>query len=577
MVSFQRHLPADWLENEFGFEPELHFEQYRDSPLDEYTIASEGNGGRGGAGNGDLDARRAREVYVARVPGGSPLDYTRLNYASSKRIAKEIASRLGDRLSGGKVLVKPNNTGFTGLFLKSPLREIMDASGATLDADHQPYATQPAVVAGAVDALLESGVAEVHIGENMLWNGGTPRAFFETGYSQRFSRPEYDGRVFFVDLYEGDDTPLLELPISVAGHDIGDFKTMHPPRALFDENYDLVLVTSIAKVHNCSWYTLAAKNSSITWNPRKKQGRVYPRWHAHGLPVKVFDDAYLKGLLGADFEKKFDYELLGTVELERDERGALKIQPEGGKVSGVVISNGLQSTAPIRTYPSYGGRVFQVDPHHHAGINLLTTHLGMQYLTNRSYGMFASIVKELRANGTEVAAICSGVVAQEGEGPLLYGDLRYGGFNVGGFNFTAVERACLDIMFGTDRSGFAGFATRWNEGKVRELKLGATAELVLADARDPWTLKLLSDLLGEERDLASIPVRVFDFARGDQLEDAGELHELRLGDPFRFTDSVYCSLATWLRAMYTEPAIYENFARYNKKGVTIPLIPGVVN
>ncbi len=561
MVLFTRHHPTEWLKNKFGFEPELHFENYVDMTASETEL------------NPGQD--KMKQVYVASVPSGSKDAITRGNYASTKLLTKQLASQMESKLDGGKAFVKPNNTGFVGLFLNEPLRSIMDDFGGTLDGDHQPYTTQPAVVAGIVDALLEAGVQEVHIGENMLWKGGTPRAFFETGYAQYFSQERYHDRVFFVDLFEGDETPLKELPILTSGHDIGDFTQIHPPQAMFDEKYDLFVIASIAKVHNCSWYTLAAKNSSITWNPRKKQGAVYPRWHAHGLPMKVFREEYQNQILGGEFERKFTYKLLGTVELGAQPQEALAAGDND--ISGIVITNGFEATAPIRTYPSYGGRVFQVDPHHHAGINLLTTHLGMQYLTNRSYGMFASFTKALRKTGTEVACVCSGVVAQEGEGPLLYGRQKYGGFNVAGFNFTAIERACLDIMFGTDASGFAGFVTRWNERKMSELGFETPNEGIQKDARDPWTLDLLSRLLGEEKDLSKLSIRIQNL--GDQLEikTPKDLYQIRNGDVFTFTDSIYCSLASWLRAMYTEPAIFKNFSRHNKKGVTIPLVPGVVN
>lgn len=575
-VLFERHAPAEWLKDSYRFDPELHFERYEVGHPREYTVNE--NAGRGEAARGPRGKREPRDLlFVARVPAGTPPEITRYNYAASHALTRWLASRV--EFPTGKVLVKPNNTGFVGLFYNNPaLREVMARLGVTTqDADHQCYATQPAVVAGAVDALLATGqVSEIHVAENMLWGGGTPRAFWETGYAQYFSQDRYAGKVFFVDLYEGDDTVLLPLPLKTAGQEVGRHYThIHPPRALFDEHYDLFLVASIAKVHNCSWYTLAAKNASITWNPRKKQGTVYPRFHAHGLPVEVLDRRYAERVLGPGFEPKYEYRLLGTVDLGEDVPASWPIDALGdAKITRVVLTNGRQSTAPIRTYPSYGGRVLQVDPHHHAGSNLVVSQLGMNILTNRSFGMFASVVTHLRERGTQVACLCSGIVAQEGEGPLVYGGQRYGGFAVAGFNFAGLERTCLDVMFGTSPHGFAEFAVEWNRARAREL--GFRSEILERDAREAWTVRLLGDLLDEAWDPAELAYEMLDFTGAPPLASPADFPAIRQGPPFQFTESFYCSLKTWLRLMYTEPAVYRHFAQFLKRGVEIPLIPGVV-
>ncbi|RLF18020.1 MAG: hypothetical protein DRZ82_09015 [Thermoprotei archaeon] len=66
-------------------------------------------------------------------------------------------------------MIKHNNSAFIGAFWHDKrLREIMRVNGMGLNADLQPIATQPAFMTGIVNALLESGVDEIHIAENML-------------------------------------------------------------------------------------------------------------------------------------------------------------------------------------------------------------------------------------------------------------------------------------------------------------------------------------------------------------------------------------------------------------------------
>ncbi|GAB4324498.1 MAG: hypothetical protein Kow0069_30100 [Promethearchaeota archaeon] len=567
-ASFKKHAPSQWCRDLHDFSPSPQFDLYADGGLPPPSRFELGPDGR----------RREDRVFFARVPAGDAAATTRWNYACARALTREVASDV-DGVDGGKVLVKPNNTGFVGIFSHDPrLRATMERNGVVLhDPDQQPFATQPAVVAGVVDAFLfDLGAAEVHVGENMLWSGGTPRAFWETGYAQYFSRPVYDGKVWFVDFYEGDDAPLAERPIPTAGMEVGAFRKVHPPKALFDEGYDLFFLASIAKVHNCSFYTLAAKNSSISWNPRKRQGDVLPRWHAHGLPLDPFDAEFAGRLVGRGFDPKWEYEVLGVTEFGSPAKTGG--QAGTATVTRVVVTDGLKSTAPVRTYPSYGGRVLQVDPHHHAGSNLLTSQLGVIYLVTRSNGMFASVVKALRESGTEVACLVSGVVGQEGEGPLVYGSLRRGGFAAASRNFTALERCCVDAMFGSDEAGFAGFASRWNAAKAEALGFEETWPALEADSKVPWTLAHLGELLSERWQAWDVPVELLDWTGpgSPPLEDATQLHLARVGPPFRFTDSFYCSLPTWLELAYCERGVREHFSDFVKKGVEVPLVPGVV-
>ena len=134
-----------------------------------------------------------------KTPEGVKADFTKHSYASAYDLTiKTFQSKA--KIKGARVLIKPNNTGFVGIFKNPQLSEVLKKNGITYDADHQPIATQPSLLKGAVDALLELGVKEIHIGENMLWDGGAPRAFFETGYAQIFSDKKYAGKVYFIDL-----------------------------------------------------------------------------------------------------------------------------------------------------------------------------------------------------------------------------------------------------------------------------------------------------------------------------------------------------------------------------------------
>ncbi len=553
MAKFALHHPKEWYGDKFKFSPELHF--------DRYTLLPE-------CGTTYIGPKNEKQnVFLAHVGEVSRENIATNNYSTSYYLTQKLLSQV-PKAPGGKVLVKPNNTGFVGLFYNNPqLREILiKKKGMQVDADHQSIATQPAVVAGIVDALLKAGVAEIHIGENMLWDGGTPRAFWETGYTQYFSQDKYNNKVYFVDFYESDDTEVLTFPIAQGAYDLGGFKECHPPKALFDEKYALIVSAAIAKIHNCAYYTLAAKNFSVSWNPRRPMKGISPRWHIHGLPMNVLDIEEVKRIVGSDFKPRFTYKYKDTKAKSED--------PEAKSGKLVAVCTDTSESDPIKTYMSCGQRVLQVDPHHHAGANLVTLNLGAQYLVIRSTGIFATMVKKLNENGTPVATICSAIVGQEGEGPLVYGSLRYGGFTVAGFNHAGVEAVALDIMLGRDNRGIAGFLE--DLAITQEKEYGFHSDVFHNDARKPWTLELLHSLTGGEIERKNLPINYLDFTGKTPIKSANTLHELRNGPPFTFTDSFYCSPKTWLRLIHSEEGLYKHATKFFKKGVEIPLIPGVV-
>ncbi len=554
MTKFALHRPKEWYGDKFKFSPELHFERYKLLPE---CVATH-------LGPKD-DIQKVLLANVGDVPQEKIATY---NYSTSYYLTQKLLTQVPNAV-GGKALVKPNNTGFVGLFYNNlQLREILlNKKGMQVDADHQSIATQPAMVAGIVDALLKAGVREVHIGENMLWDGGTPRAFWETGYTQYFCQDRYADKIFFVDFYEADDTEVLKFPIAKGDYDLGGFEMCYPPKALFDEKYALILSAAIAKIHNCAYYTLAAKNFSVSWNPRRPMKGIHPRWHIHGLPLHSFEPDYLKQVVGADFQPRYDYRFK---EVDSPE----KLEGIKGPKYVALCTDKDQST-PIKTYMSCGQRVLQIDPHHHAGANLITLNLGMQYLLIRFTGIFATMLKELNAQHTKVATICSGIVGQEGEGPLIYGSLRYGGFNVAGFNHAGIESVALNFMMGKDKRGFAGLVEDSNKALQNEYQF--RSEEFLNDARNMWSLALLSKLTGEEINPTKISLDYLDFTQKAPLKSVQDVYQLRKGSPFTFTDAFYCSPKTWLRLIHAEKGLYKHATKFFQKGVEIPLIPGVVN
>jgi len=485
------------------------------------------------------------EIYCSRIPPDVSITLIpSYNYSVSYLLTSSILSSL-DSIS--KVLVKPNNTGFIGAFIGDPrLRRIMRNHGISLNPDLQPIASQPSMLAGIVDALIDYGVDEIDIGENMLWQGGTPRAFWETGYIQVFRDKKYRGRVFFVDFYESESIELEVVPIDrIDGYDLGFFTEARPPKALFEEKYDLVIIASLAKIHNCSYYSLIAKNFSVTWNPRKV------RWRIHGIPLRIFSDrSYVEELLGLDLPRDIEYKVY-------------TVSSNGRRYA--FISNGLSSTSPLSVYEVGGELLAQVDPHHLEGLNLSTLIAGIGYLTVRFSGMYSSITRRLKMGGTKIAGLISGIVGQEGEGPLIYGSRRFSGFALAGFDTPALELLTLDTMFGYQDLGFIDRMRIENRRLARRYRI----EKLFTDNIYPWTIDLLAKLTGEPLDPYSLTVTLIDFAGSDVRYP----WDMRVGKPFKPSKAFYIPQMEWIRLLYTDKSVFKRSMDYVDKGIEIPLIP----
>lgn len=485
------------------------------------------------------------EIFCSRIPSNTSIaSIPSYNYSTAYILMSSILSSLN---SISKVLVKPNNTGFIGAFTGDPrLRRIMYSHGISLDPDLQPIASQPSMIAGIVDALIDYGVDEIDIGENMLWQGGTPRAFWETGYLQIFRGEKYRGKVFFVDFYEDEAIELEVVPIDrIDGYDLGFYKEARPPKALFDECYDLIVVASLAKTHNCSYYSLITKNFSVTWNPRRI------RWRIHGIPLRIFSDrSYVEDLLGLQIPGDIEYKVYMA-------------SFDGRRYA--FISNGRSSTSPLIVYEVGGELLAHVDPHHLEGLSLSTLIAGIGYLVVRFSGIYSSITRRLKARGTKIVGLVSGIVGQEGEGPLIYGSRRFGGFSLAGFDIPALERLALDVMFGYDDLCFVDQMRIMNYRLARKYGVGKT----FPNKVYPWTIDLLAKLTGELSNPMDLTVTVIDFVGSDVRNP----WDIRIGKPFKPAKAFYIPQLEWIKLLHTDRSIFKRAMDYIDKGIEIPLIP----
>ncbi|MBD3188262.1 DUF362 domain-containing protein [Candidatus Bathyarchaeota archaeon] len=571
---FIRHPPRSWNIDEFEYSPVIHPERYKRVHHETGSINSVEDGPK---------------IIIAATPNGTKEEMTTYNYSTAYDVTRELLQDF-KKLDGGKVFIKPNNTGFVGIFKHNPdLEPILEKNGITDDADHQPLATQPSTLQGIVDAMLDLGAKEIHVGENMLWEGGTPRAFYETGYCDVFCNEKYDGKVFFIDFYENDPPPgeFKKLAIKEGDHDISSYyKRFYPPVALFEEQYALVFIASIAKVHNCSHYSLTAKNFSVSMNPRKKSGKVEPRWHIHGVPIEVFRKKYLRGLFGESFKRRYQYLVRETY--NHLWNASIRDRSVKLKKSRIILSGRLasrlgkslpatfHSSGLMSWFKSYRQWVLNVDPHHWAGTCQLAMNLGIGYLITRFTGMYAAMVDALREQGTEVAGLVSGIVAQEGDGPLIYGNVKHGGFTVAGFDAAATERVCLDLMFGDEPGGFEKAIVRHQETLMS--KYNVRSEKLVEEAKCMWSLALLAKLTGGTIDTREMDMILLDYT-GTHLVNRvtpETLHELRAGPPFTFSEAFYCSPDTWLYLIHKNDDIFRIAFLYTIKSIEIPLIPDVV-
>ena len=534
---FTRHQPKEWLKAGKGWlVPTVQVSKYKKpDPIEPAELESLGS------------SSSKTRVHLARVGRKDPVAS---NYAASYLLARALFE--DEPVDGAKILVKPNNTGFVGVFYNSPmLRPILEKNRISTDPDLQPIATQPAMIAGAIDALLDMGAGEIHLGENMLWEGGTPRAFLENGYAHVFSRDTYRDKVFFVDFYE-EGEELLEFELETRGNDLGFFTKTRIPKSLLEEKYDYFLNAPIAKMHNNTMYTLCVKNSSIGWNPTKS------RWHAHGMPFAYFDAERAAEAFDFSPTPGLEYEVLRVRKLNET------------KSREVIVTNGMESTGPMKAYRENGEWLMQVDPHHREGNNLVTLIMAMSYVASRAASLNGTVYNIMRKNKTKTFGLVSGIVGQEGEGPLIFGARKFGGFAAASKDPVALEAACINIMTGEGSVDWPARMTRVSQNFAR--RFGCSADPLVRDADPPWWIKLASDLTGGEWDYKKVSYDLIDMTGSGQISS---LWDVRSGAPFKLPWGVFCRPRTWIRMMFTEKGIHRNAMRFFEKGVEIPLIPGV--
>jgi len=208
--------------------------------------------------------------------------------------------------------------------------------------------------------------------------------------------------------------------------------------------------------------------------------------------------------------------------------------------------------------------------------------LGMGYLITRYTRIFAAVLHELKKYGTRIACLCSGTVAQEKDGPLIYGNKKYAGFSAASFDHVALERIILDMMFGTDSQGFRGYIT--DAQKKQMEKFGIVDPGIIKDATNLWTLQMLKDLIGGELEPDRMNLTLLDYRNSNNSKDSendcevpepNEIFKLRRGKPFTPSIAFYVSPTTWLRALHTDDKLAMNAFVADKKSIEVPLIPGV--
>ena len=528
-------MPKDWLKPQKRWlVPKVQVSRYK-KPKDvkARTIKSLGKG--------------KPTVHLARVGRKDPVS---ANYSASYLLTKELFK--GEAVDGSKVLVKPNNTGFVGVFYNSPLlRPILEKNKIVPDPDLQPIATQPAMIAGAVDALIDMKAGEIHLGENMLWEGGTPRAFLENGYTHIFSRDEYRDKVFFIDFYEEGEN-IVEYDLETRGNDLGFFTKTRLPESLFEEKYDYYLNSPIAKMHNNTMYTLCVKNSSIGWNPEKR------RWHAHGMPFACFDSKRVAEIFNFTPDPGLEYEVLRVRKLEEK------------KSREVIVTNGMESTGPMKAYKEEGEWLLNVDPHHREGNNLVTLIMAMSYVASRAASLNGTVHNLLLKNGTKTFGLLSGIVGQEGEGPLVFGGRKFGGFAAASKDPVALEAAGINIMTGWGRQDWP--ARMMDNSRNFGKQFNCNSDALVKDSNPPWWIKLASDLTGGEWDYRKVNYDLIDIGGQGPVK---RLWDVRRGPPFKLPWGAFCKPSTWVKMMYTEKGIHQNAMKFFEKGVEIALIPGV--
>jgi len=478
------------------------------------------------------------DLYAARVPDWLPPPQA--NYAVSRGLMEELLTGLKRHR---RVLVVPDAEVSSGVFLLNErLRRIAQEAGVSEHADFQPLSTPPATVAGIVDALMEAGTEEIHILIDSPWLDPL-RVAWEAGYVEALSRPEYAGRVFFVNPYAG--KPELEhLPIKWAeGFDTGFYNHVTVPKALLKERYDVIVVATPAKTHALNLYSLLMRLFGRLWRAPRL------RWHLIGFPLRLFDSDYLSKAFGIEVPEGRGFEVIQVGER-------------------AIISNGFSSSAPLPVCVEGGEMQAACDPY--AGpSNLLPLQLSMGYSTIRYLSSYATVVDELVQSGTRLVGLVSAIVGMEGEGPLIYGERRFEYFAVAGESPLATEALALDAMFGYGGRGFEGAVLRLNRRFCEEYILSEELEEeIVFEAADPWTLKLAEELVREERDPSRYTLTLLDFSGNGEVNSPWTL---RRGPPFKLPKLAYIPPKTLMKAVVSEARFYKRALYPVEKGITVPL------
>ncbi|MFX0163256.1 MAG: DUF362 domain-containing protein [Candidatus Hodarchaeota archaeon] len=443
-------------------------------------------------------------VYVVR---GNLGDLIVTSYVLVRDVFKTLIERenLQTSIRGGKVLVKPNCTLPPGLFVMNEnTKRLMEINNISQESNYQTVDTPASVLQATVDVLLEYDPEEVAVGESVIWPGGTKRAFYELGYSKIFSHPKYS-KVTFVDLHQSEYIELEEKPDpKKLSYEIEEAATRTEiPRALFDENWSLIVNLPGLKTHTNALYTLSLKGFSISFLKPKTRYRI------HGIPEESF----------MQFDQKRSIESISErEEISREEQKHFQIQKVGK--TKIVIEGSGSTTLPVTTYTHFNQALLHVDPLQKKGSYLGLLALSAAYLSTRYMVIASQIIKKLIKKGTKFVSLIYGTHAMDGEGPLIHGKSRRLNVAIAGMDPIATERIALEVMF-SESEKLTGI-------KLSELmykfyqRYNVFNDELLDEVSDLWTLKLGNELgIGEYR-LEHIRTIILD-AEGGEITNFADL------------------------------------------------------
>ncbi|MFB0544472.1 MAG: DUF362 domain-containing protein [Asgard group archaeon] len=443
-------------------------------------------------------------VYVVR---GNLGDLIVTSYVLVRDVFKTLIERenLQASIRGGKVLVKPNCTLPPGLFVMNEnTKRLMEINNISQESNYQTVDTPASVLQATVDVLLEYDPEEVAVGESVIWPGGTKRAFYELGYSKIFSHSKYS-KVTFVDLHQSEYIELEEKPDpKKLSYEIEEAATRAEiPRALFDENWSLIVNLPGLKTHTNALYTLSLKGFSISFLKPKTRYRI------HGIPEESF----------MQFDQKRSIESISErEEISREEQKHFQIQKVGK--TKIVIEGSGSTTLPVTTYTHFNQALLHVDPLQKKGSYLGLLALSAAYLSTRYMVIASQIIKKLRKKGTKFVSLIYGTHAMDGEGPLIHGKSRRLNVAIAGMDPIAAERIALEVMF-SESEKLTGI-------KLSELmykfyqRYNVFNDELLDEVSDLWTLKLGNELgVGEYR-LEHIRTIILD-AEGGEITNFADL------------------------------------------------------